>query len=87
MAPSNPISAARKLRTQWRTSTPKKIGVLTMKTNSIFSPRVRSSRNSSTRKRRARTRTLLMAAATPSRISKVNEYEAVVHGSVASSQL
>ena len=74
-----------------RTSTPSASGVLTMSTISSFSPRVRSSRNSSTRKRRARTSTLLMAAATPSRISKVTRMSRwsnqllVVSGSVSRS--
>ena len=61
-----------------RTSTPSAIGVPTMKTISIFSPSVRSSRKSSTRKRRARTSTLLMAAATPSRIRRVTRMRRLV---------
>ena len=71
IAPSKAMSAAWKLCTEWRASTPNAMGVPTMKTISSFSLKVRSSRNSSTRKRRARTSTLLIAAATPRRISKV----------------
>ena len=47
------------------------MGVPMIRMTSIFSPSVRSSRNSRTRKRRARTSTLLIAAATPRRIRTV----------------